>query len=130
MCETIQYWGRSNAMILRSQTMGWSFRRSVNFGPLRINLSKSGVGYSVGTRGFRVGQDSRAGDTRRSRSPKQASIAGTTNRRGLLPLLLASSPIAPVNPAGAQQGSRATWPIYIVAAVLLYGLIRLIFAVL
>ena len=39
--------------------MGWSFRRSVNLGPLRINLSKSGVGYSVGMRGFRVGQDAR-----------------------------------------------------------------------
>ncbi len=43
--------------------------------------------------------------------------------------IASSSPIAPVNPAGAQQGSRAAWPIYIVAAVLLYGLIRIIFAV-
>jgi hypothetical protein len=37
--------------------MGWGFRRSINFGPLRINLSKSGMGYSVGTRGLRVGKD-------------------------------------------------------------------------
>src|SRR5579859_6988024 len=37
--------------------MGWNFRRSVNFGPLRVNFSKSGVGYSVGTRGLRVGKD-------------------------------------------------------------------------
>ena len=34
--------------------MGFRFRKSVNLGPLRINLSKSGVGYSVGTKGFRV----------------------------------------------------------------------------
>jgi hypothetical protein len=39
--------------------MGWGFRRSINFGPLRINLAKSGVGYSVGTRGLRVGKDAR-----------------------------------------------------------------------
>lgn len=35
--------------------MGWYFRRSVKFGPLRLNLSKSGVGYSVGVKGLRVG---------------------------------------------------------------------------
>jgi len=36
--------------------MGFYYRRSVNFGPFRLNVSKSGVGYSVGGRGFRVGQ--------------------------------------------------------------------------
>lgn len=35
--------------------MGWSFRKSVKFGPVRVNLSKSGVGYSVGGKGFRTG---------------------------------------------------------------------------
>jgi hypothetical protein len=35
--------------------MGWSFRRSVSFGPVRLNFSKSGVGYSVGGSGFRTG---------------------------------------------------------------------------
>jgi hypothetical protein len=35
--------------------MGFYIRKSVNFGPLRVNLSKSGVGYSVGGRGFRTG---------------------------------------------------------------------------
>lgn len=34
--------------------MGLRFRKSFNAGPFRINLSKSGVGYSVGTKGFRV----------------------------------------------------------------------------
>jgi Protein of unknown function (DUF4236) len=37
--------------------MGWGFRRSLRFGPFRINLSKSGIGYSVGMRGLRVGKD-------------------------------------------------------------------------
>lgn len=34
--------------------MGLRIRKSINFGPLRVNLSKSGIGYSVGTKGFRV----------------------------------------------------------------------------
>ena len=34
--------------------MGLRFRKNIKIGPARINLSKSGVGYSVGTKGFRV----------------------------------------------------------------------------
>jgi hypothetical protein len=34
--------------------MGWSFRRSAKFGPFRLNLSKAGVGYSVGVPGARI----------------------------------------------------------------------------
>lgn len=33
--------------------MGWNFRKSIKVGPARINLSKSGVGYSVGAGGVR-----------------------------------------------------------------------------
>jgi hypothetical protein len=39
--------------------MGWSYRKSVNLGPFRVNLSKSGVGYSVGGKDFRVGVNPR-----------------------------------------------------------------------
>jgi hypothetical protein len=39
--------------------MGWGFRRSLKLGPLKLNFSKSGVGYSVGVRGFRVGKDAK-----------------------------------------------------------------------
>lgn len=34
--------------------MGMRFRKSVKLGPVRVNLSKSGVGYSVGNKFFRV----------------------------------------------------------------------------
>lgn len=34
--------------------MGFNFRKSVKMGPVRVNLSKSGVGYSVGGKGMRV----------------------------------------------------------------------------
>jgi hypothetical protein len=39
--------------------MGWNFRRSLRLGPLKINLSKSGVGYSVGLPGVRLGTDAK-----------------------------------------------------------------------
>ena len=51
--------------------MGFTYRKSFNLGPFRANLSKSGVGYSVGGRGFRVGTSSR------SRKYKSFSIPGT-----------------------------------------------------
>jgi len=35
--------------------MGFSYRKSVKLGPFRINASKSGLGYSVGGKGFRTG---------------------------------------------------------------------------
>lgn len=51
--------------------MGFRFRKSTSFGPFRINLSKSGIGYSVGTKGFRVTKKA-TGGTRTT-----ASIPGT-----------------------------------------------------
>ncbi len=35
--------------------MGWSYRKAISLGPFRMNVSKSGVGYSVGGQGFRTG---------------------------------------------------------------------------
>ena len=51
--------------------MGFRFRKSVKAGPIRFNFSKSGVGYSVGGKGFRV--------TKRAdgRTQTTASIPGT-----------------------------------------------------
>lgn len=51
--------------------MAWNFRRSIRLGPIRFNLSKSGVGASVGIPGFRVGKDARG------RKYQQTSIPGT-----------------------------------------------------
>ncbi|HVA49312.1 MAG TPA: DUF4236 domain-containing protein [Pirellulales bacterium] len=39
--------------------MGWSYRKSASIGPFRINVSKSGVGYSFGGKGFRTGVNAR-----------------------------------------------------------------------
>jgi len=35
--------------------MGWYLRKSAKVGPVRINLSKSGIGYSFGVKGARIG---------------------------------------------------------------------------
>lgn len=67
--------------------MGWYFRKSIGLGPFRVNLSRSGIGYSLGGRGFRVGVDSRG------RSYSSFGIPGTgvgyrtTAGRGCLILL-------------------------------------------
>lgn len=39
----------------RNSSMGFFIKKSVNVGPLRFNLSKSGVGVSTGFKGFRIG---------------------------------------------------------------------------
>ena len=51
--------------------MGLRFRKSKNFGPFRVNLSKSGIGYSAGVKGFRVTKKARGG------MRTTASIPGT-----------------------------------------------------
>lgn len=49
--------------------MAFNFRKSIKVGPARINLSKSGIGYSVGVKGFRF-----------SKSPKRKARSSTKNR--------------------------------------------------
>jgi hypothetical protein len=51
--------------------MGWNFRKVIGLGPLRINLSKRGVGFSIGGRGFRLGRDGSG------RSYTHTSLPGT-----------------------------------------------------
>ena len=49
--------------------MGWSFRRSINLGPLRVNLGKRGVGTSVGAGPFRIGRSANGRTYRSFRIP-------------------------------------------------------------
>lgn len=52
--------------------MAWNFRKAINLGyGARINLSNHGIGYSIGTRGARIGVDSRG------RAYKALSIPNT-----------------------------------------------------
>lgn len=69
--------------------MGWRFRRNIRLGPLRFNLSKSGIGASLGIPGFRVGKDAKG------RTYQQTSLPGTgIYRRDYLD---------PTNPLGQRQ---------------------------
>lgn len=45
---------RWNNQDARGSTMGFFLRKSINLGPFRLNLSKSGIGVSTGVRGFGV----------------------------------------------------------------------------
>lgn len=51
--------------------MGFRYRKSKSFGPARINVSKSGLGYSIGTKWFRYTK------TANGRTRKTYSIPGT-----------------------------------------------------
>ena len=51
-----------NAMRLKAEVtvcgewvMGFIYRKSLNLGPFRVNLSKAGVGLSLGRKSFRAG---------------------------------------------------------------------------
>ena len=50
---------RDDADSTAKKFMGFYYRKSVRAGPFRINLSKSGVGFSVGGPGFRTGVSGR-----------------------------------------------------------------------
>jgi len=78
--------------------MGFYFRRSLNLGPFRVNLSRGGLGWSVGGRGFRTGQSGRG------RRYTTVSIPGTgvgyranhrTSRGCLLALLAVPAGLVP-----------------------------------
>lgn len=61
--------------------MGYRFRKSINLGGgFRINLSKSGIGYSWGTKGFRVTKTAK-GTVRRTLSIPGTGISHVTETR-------------------------------------------------
>ena len=105
--------------------MGFRFRKSMNFGPFRLNFSKSGIGYSFGGKGFRVTKKA-GGGTRTT-----ASIPGTgisyvkDSASGKKKSSKHTSPpagAANYTPSTSGGKKRRKWP-YIVAAVLVVGMI-------
>lgn len=65
--------------------MGFYFRKSINFGGVRFNFSKSGIGASVGIKGFRVGTNSRGNYIHMGRSGLyyQAAIGKKKSNRNI-----------------------------------------------
>jgi hypothetical protein len=96
--------------------MGWSFRRSINVGPLRFNFSKSGVGYSLGVPGARIGKDGR------NRKYSQLAIPRTgIYRRDYY------TAAKPPQRAGLKPALSTRWLFCTVVGVLLFAFIRAIF---
>lgn len=71
---------------LSSGTMAFSIRRSVRVGPLRFNLSKSGIGVSTGIPGLRVGIGPRGNYIQMGRG-------GLSYRRTLVPSVPQQPPL-------------------------------------
>lgn len=84
--------------------MGWSYRKSVSIGPFRLNVSRSGIGYSVGGKGFRAGIDSRG------RRYTSVSIPGTGLRH--------------TSQSGKSQNSGCAVVLFVAIASLLGALAR------
>jgi hypothetical protein len=93
--------------------MAWRFRKSIKFGPLRLNLSKSGIGTSIGVRGFRVGKDAKG------RSYTATSIPGTGiySREYASQGKTASGTTVPGSGAAAQRSSGAGCLVLLLALV-------------
>ncbi len=81
--------------------MGWSYRKSINLGPLRINLSKRGVGYSVGAGGVRIGQNARG------QRYVTAGAGGVLYRKTLGTAPVAPTPRLPHPPAPPPPAQRS-----------------------
>ncbi|MGA1223716.1 MAG: DUF4236 domain-containing protein [Phycisphaerales bacterium] len=86
--------------------MGLYFRRSMNLGPFRVNVSRSGVGWSVGGRGLRVGQSSR-GRRYTTISAPGTGLGYRSSSRGCVVAIAALGGA----PLVAFLLARAAWPL-------------------
>lgn len=97
--------------------MAWKWKKTVGFGPFRLNLSTGGWGYSLGVRGFRIGKDAKG------RAYTATSLPGTgVYRRDYL-----SGPTTPQNAGwrGLSPGLK-TLLLSVGIALLAYTLLKLL----
>lgn len=111
--------------------MGFRFRKSIKAGPVRINLSKSGVGYSVGGKGFRYTKKA-GGGTRTTVSIPGTGIShvSETANKKTTASTVASRP-APTAPKGngnkPPKNKNAIWgTIFLICGILFSGSLPLI----
>lgn len=87
--------------------MGFRFRKSVNLGPASLNFSKSGVGYSVGVKGFRYTKKT-GGGTRTTASIPGTGISyvkdSTTKKRGIN--MKTGNGISPITDYSSDYGNQ------------------------
>ena len=110
--------------------MGFRFRKSINAGPFRINLSKSGIGYSVGGKGFRITKKANGG-LRTTTSIPGTGISYTKDFSGSKKSTASQGravnqnmepPIPPEQPRDKKPWYRRWWA-YVIAAVIVIGII-------
>ena len=58
--------------------MGFNFRKSIKVGPARINLSKSGVGYSIGAGGLRYTKSPKRKSSNKKNTPQKMATVKRT----------------------------------------------------
>jgi hypothetical protein len=91
--------------------MGWSFRRSKSFGLFRLNFSKSGIGYSFGVPGARVGVNSKG------KKYLRGGIPGTG--------IYYQSSLPDAQPGQSPQSTSSVSPLGILIALFVVGIINL-----
>ena len=70
--------------------MGFFFRKSISKGPLRVNLSKSGIGWSLGIPGLRFGRSATGRKTTRVGIPGTDVGWQSSGKSGcLVPIIVA-----------------------------------------
>jgi len=122
--------------------MGFYFRKSIRVGPLRFNLSKSGVGVSAGVRGLRVGTGPRGnyvhmgmgGLYYRATLPTRPQIPGPVGQpqshaplesinSGEVSEMIDLSSAAFLSELNQKQKRIRTWPLAAGLAVILVGVL-------
>lgn len=103
--------------------MGWRYRKSMKVGPLRLNISRRGMGQSVGVRGLRVTRTARGeryvtfslpgtGWSYRKKlgRPLPGNRPPIATNTGGIPSARAQSPPPPAPTSGGSTGSRGGAP--------------------
>lgn len=98
--------------------MGWSYRKSVRLGPVRVNFSKSGIGASIGVKGARISTGPRGTQATFSalgtRVTQQLSPAKKKTKKAvtapIAPPLAAPALAAVPAKKAAPKPATATWP--------------------
>jgi len=97
--------------------MGWNWRRSMRLGPLRINVSKRGLGYSVGLPGVRLGKDAKG------RKYQSLNIPGTgIYRRDYAP----TQPDSSNHPSRAWLSAPKVYSFGVIFLALLWAIIKIL----
>lgn len=89
--------------------MGWSFRRNKGFGLFRLNFSKSGIGFSFGVPGARIGVNSQG------KKYVRGGIPGTG--------LYYQSSLPDVQPGQTSRPASGVSPLGIVISLIVVGII-------